>query len=207
MPVVRNVNVTRVTAASSIIGGVSWVLACFVHNSLPQGCIDEGCLDATMRGSSPLDNTLFGLAGLMLAVSGLGLLAMARRRAPLGKLGVLAASAGALGLVLLASSAVVSTFDNNWEGMPGLVVPGILLLAVGLVLVAAMIIQRRVVPFWSAAFMMATAILLPFANEQTSRILLAVPFGVAWAVFGLSLMRRDTVGVRGSLDREREPAV
>jgi hypothetical protein len=55
--------------------------------------------------------------------------------------------------------------------------------------------------------MMATAILLPFANEQTSRILLAVPFGVAWAVFGLSLMRRDTVGVRRSLDREREPAV
>jgi hypothetical protein len=200
---IRYLNVTKVTAAASMVGGASWIAACFVHNSLPQGCIDEGCSDATMRGSSPLDNTLFGIAGLMLAVSGLGLLAMARRRSPLGRLGVLAASAGGLGLVLLASSAVVSAFDNDWEGMPGLVVPGILLLAVGLVLVAALIIQRRVVPFWSAALMLAAAILLPFANEQTSRILLAVPFGVAWALFGLTLLRRRAADGQASLVDQR----
>jgi hypothetical protein len=204
----KKINFTTTTGLSSVVGGISWVVACFVHNSLPQGCIDEGCDDATMRGSTPVDNTFFVIAGVMLAVSGLALLAMAGQRAPLGKLGVAAAVAGGCGLLLLAASAVVSTFvDNDWDGMPGLVIPGILLLAAGLVLVAALIIRRRVVPFWSAAVLIATAVVLPFANEQTSRILLAVPFGVAWAAFGLSVLRRRATGVPSSLDREREPAV
>jgi len=36
----------------------------------------------------------------------------------------------------------------------------------------------------------------PFANEQTSRILLAVPFGAAWLALGLTLLR-DQVHRRG----------
>jgi len=40
-------------------------------------------------------------------------------------------------------------------------------------------------------------VLLPFANEQPSRILLAVPFGVAWMTSGLVLVR----------DRERRASV
>ena len=153
-----------------------------------------------MRGSSPVATTLFVVAGLMLAVSGVGLLVLARQRSPLGRLAVLAAAAGGLGLLLLAAAGVVSTWvDNEWNGMPGLVVPGILLLAVGLVLVATVIIRRRVVPIWTAALLLGSALLLPFANEQTSRILLAVPFGLAWILFGLSLLW----GGRTSLSRSR----
>jgi hypothetical protein len=177
------------TGVCSAIGGVAWVAACFVHNSLPQGCIDEQCEHATMRGSSPADTVLFGIAGVMLAASGLGLLVEAHRRRPLGRLGALAGITAALGLLLLAAAGVVSSVDNDWEGMPGLVLPGIVLLAVGLALVAVVVLRARVVPALVAALLLGTAVLLPAANEQTSRILLAVPFGVAWLALGVALVR------------------
>jgi hypothetical protein len=190
MRIHSDVQVRTVTGVCSTVGGVSWTVACFVHNSLPQGCIGDQCDDRAMRGSSPLATTLFGLAGVLLAVSGVGLLLLARRAARWGRLGSLAAIAAALGLLLLAGAFVMSTFvDNDWEGMPGLVIPGILLLAVGLVLVAAVVLRAHVVPAWLAVLLLGTALLLPFANEQTSRILLAVPFGVAWLTLGVTLLR------------------
>lgn len=186
---VTDAQLMKVTGVCSAIGGASWVAACFVHNSLPQGCIGDECADSPMRGSTPVATTLFDVAGLMLAVSGIGLLVIAHRRRRLGRLGALAGTTGALGLLLLAAAAVMSTVDNDWNGMPGLVIPGIVLLAVGLVLVAAVVHRARVVPTWVATLMLGTAALLPFANEQTSRILLAVPFGVAWLTVAVTLLR------------------
>ncbi|HEX5088681.1 MAG TPA: hypothetical protein VFV89_12795 [Nocardioides sp.] len=189
MRAVSDGQVRTVTGISSAIGGVAWVVACFVHNSLPQGCIDEQCADRTMRGSSPVATTLFVMAGLMLAISGIGLLLLTHQRRPVGRLGALAATTAALGLLLLGAAAVMSAVDNDWNGMPGLVIPGIFLLAVGLVLVAWVVLRARVVPTSLAALLVVTALLLPFANEQTSRILLAVPFGITWLVLGLVLLR------------------
>jgi hypothetical protein len=184
-----NVRVRTLVGACSAIGGGAWVAACFVHNSLPQGCIDEQCGDRPMRGATPLDSTLFGVAGVMLAASGIGLLLLAGRSRPLGRLGALAGTTAAVGLLLLAAAGVVSAVDNEWNGMPGLVIPGILLLAVGLVLVAAIVLRARIVPAALAALLLVSALLLPFANEQTSRILLAVPFGLVWLALGVTLLR------------------
>ena len=47
-------------------------------------------------------------------------------------------------------------------------------------------------PTWVAALMLVTVVLLPFSNEQTSRILLAVPFGLAWMLAGAVLLRGPT---------------
>ena len=191
----------KVTGVCSAVGGVAWVAACFAHNSLPQGCIDEGCSGHAMRGSSTLDTLLFDLAGVLLAVSGIGLLVLAHRSRRLGRLGALAGSTAALGLLLLAGAVVMSTVDNNWEGMPGLVIPGIGLLAIGLVLVTVVVLRARVVPIWLGCLLVATALLLPFANEQTSRVLLAVPFGVAWLVLGVVLLRDPAPARADSRDR------
>ena len=96
-------------------------------------------------------------------------------------------------LILLGVAFVVSTFvDNDWNGMPGLVVPGIVLVATGLVLVAWAVLRAGVLPRWTALLLVASAVLLPFANEQTSRILLAVPFGLCWMVAGAVLLRGAT---------------
>ena len=43
-----------------------------------------------------------------------------------------------------------------------------------------------------SSLLLATALLLPVANEQTSRILLAVPFGLCWLGLGVELMRRHS---------------
>jgi hypothetical protein len=190
------VELARLTGACSAVGGAALTAACLVHNSLPQGCIDAGCDSRVMRGSSPADLVLFAVAGLMLAVSGVGLLLLTRRkRGGRGAMAATAGIAGAAGLVLLLAAGVVSTFvDDDWEGMPGLVVPGVALLALGLVLVAVVVIRARVLPTPLSALLLATVVTLPFANEQTSRILLAVPFGLTWLGAGVLLLRSSEDG-------------
>lgn len=176
---------------SSGIGGIAWTLGCFVHNSLPQGCIDDACEGAQalpLRGSSPVAEALFAVAGVMLAVSGVGLMMLARRLGGLGRTGLVAVLVGGLGCVLLLSAAIVSGFvDNDWNGMPGLVVPGVLFVAVGAILLGWVVFRTKVLPAWLALLLLCTALLLPFANEQTSRVLFAVPFGLAWFVTGVTL--------------------
>ena len=179
---------TTVTGWCSAVGGLAWTAACLVHNSQPAGCIDEGCVGHAMRNSSAADSALFAIAGVLLAASCAGLLVLARAVRPLGRVGAAAAVAGGLGLALLAGAEVMSVVDGNWGGMPGLVVPGVLALVVGLVLVAAVVLRSRVLPPALSALVLATALLLPFANEQTSRVLLAVPFGLVWLATGAFLV-------------------
>ena len=155
----------RLAGTCSVIGGASWTAACFVHNALPQGCVGDECVDRPLRGSTPV--------GLTLVLA--------------------AAMSGGLGLVLLGAAGAVSmAIDSDWDGMPGLVVPGVLLLTVGLLLVAAAVVRAGVVPVWVSSLLVATALLLPFANEQTSRILLTVPFGLCWLGLGVELLRRSS---------------
>jgi hypothetical protein len=176
-----------------MLGGLAWCAACLVHNTLPQGCIGDQCDTRSMRGSNLGGQVLLGISGVLLVVTGVGLLVLARRRRPLARLGRTAGASGAVGLTLLAAAAVVSLVDNNWEGMPALVVPGLLLLVVGLGLVALLILRAGIVPRWVGLLLLVTALLLLAANEQTSRILLAVPFGAAWAVLGVVLLTRPEV--------------
>ena len=182
----------KIIGAFSLAGGLAWVAACLVHNAQPQGCIGDACdLGGTERGSTAVDQTLMVVAGLLLAVSGLGLLLLARRRGRSQVAGMVAALAGSLALVMLLSALVVASRDPNWEGMPGLVVPGVVLLAIALVSLGFQVLRAGVLPRVVAVVLIATALLLPFANEQTSRILLAIPFGLAWVAAGIALLRQS----------------
>jgi hypothetical protein len=183
----------QMTGICSVLGGAAWTTACFVHNSLPQGCIGDTCGGRPLRGSSPAGVALVAVAGVILVVSCVGLLLLARRSRGLGRVGVAAGLVGAAGIALLAAAGVVSTVvDGSWAGMPALVVPGVLLLGVGLALTAWVVLRARILPVPLSLSLLATALLLPFANEQTSRVLLAVPFGVAWLAAGVLLLARAT---------------
>ena len=141
-----------------------------------------------LRGNSTAAVALFLVAGVMIAISAIGMLLLARRVGGLGRLGVAALSAGGLGSALLLLAGVVSGFvDNDWGGMPAVVVPGVVLLTVGAVLLGWVVLRANLLPVWVALALVGTALLLPFANEQTSRILLAVPFGAAWVAAGVAL--------------------
>jgi hypothetical protein len=188
----------RLTGICSVIGGAAWVGACFVHNSLPQGCIGDACADRSMRGTTPTAEVLFLVAGLMLAASGVGLLYLARQRGRIGRAGVVGGISGGVGLALLAAAGIAFAIDSNWEGMPGLVVPGVVLLAVGLALIGWMIFRARILPTWLSLLLLATALLMLGANEQTSMILLAVPFGLVWLLAGVLLLRQSPGPIRGA---------
>ena len=141
-----------------------------------------------MRAPGAADTALFVIAGVLLAVSCVGLLQLARRVRPLGRPGAAAAVAAGAGLALLAAAGVATWVDEGWAGMPALVVPGVVLLAAGLVLVTWVVFRARVLPNGLSGLLLATALLLPLANEQTARVLLAVPFGVAWLAAGVVLV-------------------
>lgn len=183
--------VSRMTGVSAALAGLAWTAGCLVHSSLPPGCIGDTCAGgATMRGATPASTALVGLAGLLLAASVVGLLLLARRVMPVGRAGAAAVVAGALGLSLFLAAGMVSTFgDSDWAGMPALVLPAMALLVVGLALVAAVVWRARVLPRPLSVVVLATVLLLPFANEQTSLVLLAVPFGLAWAGVGAWVLR------------------
>ncbi len=186
------VEVRTVTAGTSLLGGAVWAGTCFAQNALPQGCIGDECLERPMRDSSDLASLLSVVAGLLLAASVTGFVVMSRRRGQWGRSSRLGVVAVAAGFLFLLAAGVMTLVDGDWEGMPGLVVPGVLLLAIGLLLVAWMVLRARVLPTWVAVLMLVTVLLLPFSNEQTSRILLAVPFGLAWMLAGAVLLRSPT---------------
>lgn len=183
-----------VTGICSALGGAAWAAACLVHDQQPSGCIGDGCLGHTMRDAAFADAALAVVAGVLLAVSCLGWLLLARPTGGFGRAGTAAAATGGTGLALLAGAGVAMTVDGNWDGMPALVVPGVVLLAAGVVLVAWLVLRAGLLPTGLAVLLLSTAVLLPFSNEQTSRVLLAVPFGLAWLAAGVSLLWRGVAG-------------
>ena len=56
---------------------------------------------------------------------------------------------------------------------------------------SAVVLRAGVLPSWVSALLVVTGVLLLFANEQTSRILLALPFGLTWVAAGVVLLRRS----------------
>ncbi len=91
------------------------------------------------------------------------------------------------------AAGVVAISDPDFEQMPGLVVPGVLLALVGLLLLAWAIYRADLLPTWLTVLVLVCVLLLAAVNEQTSRVLLAVPFAAAWMLVGLVVLRAPQV--------------
>jgi hypothetical protein len=190
------------TAATAAAGGAAWVATCITVATLPRGCIDEECLTRPIREWSTAADVL-GLAALiLLAINGVCFLALVRTQGGLGKAGKAAAGIGGVALCLFGAGAVASWVSPSWtdDNMPAFVVPGGLLMILAIGLTAWTILRSHLLPTWLVVALMASAALMVGANEQTSRILLAVPFGVCWLTAGLVLLtqRVSTGAARSS---------
>ena len=115
-----------------------------------------------------------------------------KRRGHLGRAGIFGAALCAFGLAVLALAAIVQElfYEGDFWLMPAFVVPGVAALAVGLALVGWAVLRSRLLPTWSGVSLLAGALLLLGANEQTAAVLLAVPFGLAWVATGATLLQR-----------------
>ena len=91
---------------------------------------------------------------------------------------------------MLAGVAQSIFYNGDFWAMPYFVVPAALALVAGFVLLGVAILRLGVLPRWSAALLIAGALALLGMNEQTTQVLLAIPFGVAWAAIGAVLWSR-----------------
>lgn len=187
-----NRRIANTSGAFAVIGGAAWTAAALIHAAQPQGCIGDECDIRPMRDSTTATELLLALAGVTMIGSGAGLLALHKRQNGLAWPGRLGAALCALGVVSLALAVAVQElfFGGDFPWMPAFVVPGVIALAVGLAFVGWTVFRSRILPAWLRVALLSTALLLLGANEQTSRILLVIPFGLAWAAMGVMLLPR-----------------
>lgn len=170
-----------------------WIIGAVIHASKPRGCVAEECAFRDMRESGALDGILMLLSLLLFAVAVTGLVMLARRSGRFGKIGKAGVVIGAAGVALLLSASLIQSilFGGNFLLMPYFVIPGLLAMVVGLVLLGVAILRSRVLPRWAAALLIIGALAMLASNEQTARVLLVIPLGVAWVAVGYVLWSRE----------------
>ncbi len=174
-----------------MLGGALWVAWAIVHALQPVGCVGDECdlPGRSMREGSPLGSALLIAAVLVLAMGVFGLLSHVRsvgRFGRIGKVGLIASTAG-VATVVIASLVQGIFYNGDFWAMPYFVIPAGLALVVGFVLVGAAILRSGVLPRWVAALLIIGTLAMLGMNEQDTRVLMAIPFGVSWAVIGYVL--------------------
>ena len=186
-----------------MLGGLLLALAAVLHALEPSGCIGLECNTREMRTATGVVSVLApAAAGLILIGLG-GLTIMARQSGRHTKLALSGLICAATGMAILLLGGLIQVFfyggDSPW--MPFFVIPGILLVIVGVVLLAIFILRARVLPRWLGILLAVSGVLLLGANEQTIAVLLAVPFGLVMATVGLFMWssgRRESAIVAAS---------
>jgi len=172
-----------------MVGGTLWVIGTLIHASKPRGCIAEECAVRPMRETGALDGILTLLSLLLFAAGAVGLVILARHSGRFGRAGKAGVLIGAVGAALLVFSGLIQAlfFGGDFPLMPYFVIPGGLALIVGFLLVGIAILRAEVLPRWVAVLVIVGALAMLGANEQTWRVLLMIPFGVAWVAVGYAL--------------------
>jgi hypothetical protein len=175
----------RAAGTVAVVGGAAWVVAILLHSLQPRGCIGDECLDRPMREATTATSWLMMLAAVALVAFLLALLALLGRSHNLGWTGIAGLVCCVLGLGGLALATLPQVRDQ-WRPLPMMVA-----IAVGLALLAWTVLRSGLIPTWAAIAMLIGFLLLGGVSEQTSRVLLALPFGMAWVVIGIALIQRS----------------
>jgi hypothetical protein len=180
---------SRWTGTISAVGGLVWVVGNVRHALKPRGCVADECLTMPMRGSSTLDGVLQVGSMLLLLVALTGLTVLMRRAQRFGAAARAGVSLGVAGLVLLLTAGMVQAvfFGGDFRLMPYFVIPGLLAVVSGFVLVGVAVLRAGVLPRWCGVLLVLGALGMLLGNEQTSGVLLFIPFGVAWLAVGYVL--------------------
>jgi hypothetical protein len=182
-------NLSRWSGLAAMLGGALWIIGAVIHASKPRGCIAEECAFRPMRESGALDGILMLLSLLLFAVAVTGLVILARSAGRFGKTGKTGVVIAAAGVALLVIVSLIQSifFGGDFPLWPAFVIPSLLAMVAGLVLLGVAILRSRVLPRWTAALLIIGALAMLGVNEQTSRVLLTIPLGVAWVAAGYVL--------------------
>ena len=145
-----------------------------------------------MRDGSPLGSALQIAAVLVLAAGVFGLVRHVRATGRFGSIGSAGLILSVVGIITVVIAILLQSimFDGDFWAMPYLVIPAGLALVVGFVLIGVAILRSGVLPRWAAGLLIVGTLALLGMNEQNTQVLMAIPFGVAWAVIGYVLWSR-----------------
>jgi hypothetical protein len=182
---------SRAAGWAAIVSGVCFAVSAVRAALLPTGCVGDECLSHPMRPQSALVNVLYAVGALALLVAVAGLMWILKRRGLLGRTGSAGLASCGLAVVVLAAGAGLQAVahDAMEDLMPAFVLPGVALLVVGVALVAVTVLRSGLLPRSAGALLLVSACILAFVNEEDARILLLVPFALAWVVTGVLLLR------------------
>jgi hypothetical protein len=186
--------------SSAIVGGVLWCAQAVAVALLPEGCVGSDCYQAgrSMRDWSHLA-PIFMLAGVLIGVGLVDLVGRARDVGRLGRMGQsgIIATGGGVGVIAAASLVQMVFYGGDFPQMPFFVLPGILLLTLGVLVLGIAILRAAILPSWVARLMIAGALALLAYNDQDARVLMSIPFGLSSIGVGhalRSMRRADTPG-------------
>jgi hypothetical protein len=130
---------------------------------------------------------LLAVAFLLIAADVAGLVVHARAGGRFGMLGQWGLCLGMGGGAILAVALTIQAlfYDGDFPYMPTVVVPAGLAMVLGFLLFAITILRE--LPRWAGAFLIVGTLVLLGVNDQDERILLAIPFGLAWMSIGYVL--------------------
>lgn len=183
---------TRWGGPAAIAGGLLLIIFAVLVSFKPIGCIGATCAVRDMRAYDEYAPLL--LASLVFIFFGLAAtVAHARALGRFGRLGWWGTILSGVGAVVLAVAILIQEllFDGDFPYMPSLVIPAILLTTIGFLLLGVVLL--RVLPTWVGTVLIIGGLLLPFSNDQDTRVLLFIPFGLAWIAVGYALhqVRRE----------------
>jgi hypothetical protein len=171
---------------ATVLGGAAWIAGAVVTALKPEGCIGSECQlpGRSMREGGVPEGLLFVTAVLLLAVGAAGVVDRVRATGRFGRLGRIGLAVSGVGIATIAIAGLVQTFffAGDFALMPYVVIPAGLALVGGLVLLGIAVLT--VLPRWVGALLIIGVLTMLLANEQNARILLVVPFGIAWMAVG-----------------------
>jgi hypothetical protein len=179
---------------AALLGGVLISVYAAITASMPRGCIgDVECATREMRDTGAV-NTLLMLGFLLIVLGALGLVLRLREAGGFGWLGRAGAIFGTIGFLLGVLASITSALTDGMSPlMPLFVVPGLFAIIIGLLLLAVAALKARALPRPTALLLIVSLLAMFTFDDQNWQVLLAVPFGVAWAAVGYALWSEKNV--------------
>jgi uncharacterized membrane protein HdeD (DUF308 family) len=163
--------VSTLAAPAAALGGLLLIIFAVLVSFKPIGCIGTTCVVRDMRIYDEYAPLL--LASLVFIFFGLAAtIAHARALGRFGRLGWWGTILSGVGAVVLAVAILIQEllFDGDFLYMPSMVIPAILLITIGFLLLGLVLL--RVLPKWVGTVLIIGGLLLPFSNDQDTRVLL-----------------------------------
>ncbi len=185
--------------AAAAAGGLSLGGYVVLTAMRPTGCIgDRECAVRPMREGGP-ESILLLVGVLLVLVSCAGLAHRARQTNGRTSWWKGAAALVASGVVLLLTGWAANLVSQDLP--PFLVGPGVLVLAVGTLLVGILGVRSAALPRHSTGLLIVAALALPGYNEQNWRVLLLFPFATAWVMVGRAASAPESTRPHGRKTR------